>query len=110
MFDLAYFLTGEEADRAAQEDGVIQEGEHVDNDYYIVNENTKLRDILYASVVPVRLVRWSECCESFDAEFDLFVRAFQPGGTDENYKGPDSQYWLTVNGGVVTSVEEQFLP
>ncbi|MEP6477643.1 MAG: hypothetical protein ABJC60_10255, partial [Actinomycetota bacterium] len=41
-FDLAYLLTGEEANQAAQENG---DEVPVPNDYYIVNDNPKLRTV-----------------------------------------------------------------
>ena len=46
-FDLAYLLTGEEANQAAAEDGYPTP---VDNDYYIINDNPRPRTL----VVPPR--------------------------------------------------------
>ena len=43
VIDYAQFLTGAKADAAAVKDGVIAAGEHVDNDYYISNKNSRLR-------------------------------------------------------------------
>lgn len=110
VFDLAEFLTDDDADRAAAEDGVIQPGEHVDNDYYIRNKNTKLRTISYGAEVGVRVVNWPDCCESIDGDIEAFAAAFRPGGETDLYHGPSSQYWLTVSDGRILEIEEQYLP
>ena len=111
VFDLAYFLSGEEANKAAAEDGVIEAGETVDNDYYIRNQNTRLRTVPYASSVKITLVNWPDCCSNpVDGDVSKFVASFQPSGKDDLYMGPDSQYWLTVQDGTVVQIEEQYLP
>ena len=110
VFDLAEFLTGDEADRAAAEDGMIQPGEHVDNDYYIRNKNTKLRTMPYAADIGVRIVNWPDCCESIDGDIEPFAAAFRPGGETDLYHGPSSQYWLTVRDARIVEIEEQYLP
>ena len=40
-FDPAFWLSGETANTAAAEDGAIEPGEPVDNDYYIVDESRR---------------------------------------------------------------------
>jgi hypothetical protein len=50
LFDKVDFLTGQAADDAAHEDGVIPpEQEHIENDYYIRNQNQTIRHL---AVVP----------------------------------------------------------
>jgi len=89
VFDLAYLLTGDEANQAAADRGLETP---VPNDYFIVNDNPRLRALPPA---PALLFQ-----ESFDQ------KKYPPG----NYKGKFSGYWLTVKGGAVTKVEEQYFP
>lgn len=113
-FDLAEFLTGDAADRAAVEDGFIEPGEHVDNDYYVRNRNKRLRTVPLASDVRIRLVDWSRCCDAhIDGELEPFAAAFRSTPNPEpgtRYRGASSPYWLTVKTGVVVEIEEQYLP
>lgn len=51
--DYVDFLTGAPADAAAVADGVIVAGEHVDNDYYVRNNNTKLRTFTVSNSVVI---------------------------------------------------------
>lgn len=110
VFDLAYFLTGDEAIAAAKEHGDLEDG-FLPNDYYIVNDNPRLRTLSFGPDVTIAIVNWESCCESTPGVLGPFVEAFRrhhaPPG---NYKGSFSQYWLTVEGGEVVSIEEQYLP
>ena len=47
-----------------------------------------------------------------EGEIQPFVDAFatRHHRWDEMYQGAESQYWLTVDDGVVVKIEEQFLP
>ncbi|MGH2528777.1 MAG: hypothetical protein ACRDH0_05510 [Actinomycetota bacterium] len=108
VFDLAYFLTGDEANEAAEEHG---DETPVPNDYYIVNDNPRLRTLVVSRDIRILLIDWKNCCDRFSADPGRFQDSFAldeyPPG---NYKGKFSQYWLTVKGGVVSAIEEQYLP
>jgi hypothetical protein len=111
-FDLAYFLTGDEANEAAEEHG---EEVPVPNDYYIVNDNPRLRTLGVAPDLEILLFDWNRCCdETFPAGFEEFAQAIAAGEPltigDRLYYGAFSPYWLTVEGGAVTRIEEQYLP
>jgi hypothetical protein len=111
-FDLAYFLSGEEADHAYQE--ATGDTGPVPNDHFVVNDNPKLRTLGLAPDVHVRLLDWNHCCETFfDGDLALFAQAIQEQGdvTDGDliYRG-QSQWWITVQNGVVTEIEEQYSP
>jgi hypothetical protein len=108
-FDLAYLLTGDEANQAAAERG---KETPVPNDYFIVNDNPKLRTLPVAAAVVLDLVDWKECCEKRfagdPARFETnFTAESPPSG---RYRGRFSAYWLTVEDGLVTRIEEQYLP
>jgi hypothetical protein len=108
-FDLAYLLTGDEANQAAADRGMETP---VPNDYFIVNDNPKLRELPVGPGLRILLLDWTNCCDTmfradpggFQASFD---RKKYPSG---NYKGKFSGYWLTVKGGAVTKIEEQYFP
>ena len=113
VFDLAIWLSGEEADRAYQE--ATGETGHVPNDYYVVNDNPRLRTLTLAPDVRVRLLDWNECCDTFfDADLGVWAQAIatnehiDDGGHE--YSNNSRQVWITVRDGVVTLVEEQYSP
>jgi hypothetical protein len=111
-FDLAYFLSGKEADQAYQE--ATGNTGHVPNDYFVVNDNPMLRTLALAPDVRLRLLDWNHCCETFfDGDLALFAEAIgqQTDVTDGDliYRG-QSQWWINVENGVVTEIEEQYSP
>lgn len=112
ILDLAYFLTGEEASQAAAEHG---DEVPPPNDYYIVNDNERLRTLTLSPDLRILLLDWERCCdETLLATLEDFAAAIdapEPITIDDHvYYGSSSQYWLTVEDGVVTTIEEQYLP
>ena len=110
-FDLAYFLSGKEANAAYHAAGGTGP---VLNDYFVVNDNPRLRTLALAPDVRLRLLDWNHCCETFfDGDLALFARAIrdQEDVTDGGliYRG-QSQWWITIEHGVVTEIEEQYSP
>jgi hypothetical protein len=103
-FDLAYFLTGAEAEAAAAEDG-----SEVANDYYIVNDNPKERTIGMADAVDVRFIPTSMCCDLQPGDISAWSDAVN-GTVMSEYAGTDAWWWITVQGGEVAAVEQQYLP
>ena len=112
--DLACFYTGEEANRQAASAG---EEVPVPNDYFIVNQNTKIRNLTVdPSATPkLMLIDWNRCCDPRPgADLDAFAssrgskRFVEIDG--RLYAGNVSYYWVTVEDGFVTRIEEQFLP
>lgn len=102
-FDVVQFLTGSAAVEAYHQD-YPSDPEGPPNDYYIVNDNTKLRTANVSDSVTVQLVRLAD-----DSDPDL-----DPGTFDELPAYftalPTGTVWLTVTGGVITGIEEQYLP
>jgi hypothetical protein len=110
-FDLAYFLSGEEANAAYQAAGGTGP---VPNDHFVVNDNPKLRTLQLALDVRLRLLDWNHCCETFfDGDLALFAQAIREqtdvADGDLIYRG-QSQWWITVENGIVTEIEEQYSP
>lgn len=110
--DLAEFLTGDAADKAAADAGEIEAGEEVPNDYFIDNGQEEYVTIPLARNVTVRVV--GDPPELVDGELGPFAEAFaeRPDeiDPDSRYRGVTSQYWVTVRNGQVTAIEEQYLP
>jgi hypothetical protein len=109
VFDLAYLLTGDAANREAERRGYPTP---VDNDYFIVNDNPKLRTLPISRDVALRLLDRKHCCDTFfSGDLDRFAAGFArreyPAG---NYKGTFTAYRLTVDDGVVVRVREHYLP
>jgi hypothetical protein len=111
-YDLAYFLTGDAAAKAAREHG---DETPPPNDYYIVNDNPKLRTVALAPGARVVLLDWNHCCDrTFDAPLRAFAEAID-GGTEMTsgghiYKGQISPYWLVAEDGAIVRIQEQYLP
>lgn len=111
-FDLACFYTGEEANEQAAQRG---DEVPVPNDVYIVNDNTKIRNLTVDPSVELVVLDWNSCCEPKPgADLDDFASAL---GNDDfveiggrSYAGSLSPYWVTIEDGVVSRIEEQFLP
>ena len=109
VFDLAYLLTGEEANEEAAKRGYPTP---VDNDYFIVNDNPRLRTPALAGDLRLRLLDREHCCDTFfDGDLERFAASFRrtsyPPG---NYVGKFTAYELTVEDGVVVEIDEHYLP
>ena len=110
--DLAEFLTGDAADKAAADAGEVAPGEEVPNDYFIDNGEEEYVTLPLAPNVAVRVV--GDPPELVDGELEPFAEAFtkRPDEIepDSRYRGVTSQYWVTVRDGQVAAIEEQYLP
>ncbi len=105
-FDLAYLLTGKDAAEAAQDAG---QELPVPNDYFIVNDNPKLRTVPVADGAKIMIYDWSMCCDDYTSiTFDEFA-GYIASPTDD-FHGTLSPYWLRVQGGQIVKIEEQYLP
>jgi hypothetical protein len=112
--DVAAFLSGEEANAAAAEDGVIAEGEFVPNDYYIRNEDKSVVTLDVAPDVRVTHIQCPDSCtDGISGDLDTFAASFGDTGEKtllDEYRGAQSQYWITVRDGGVVAIDEQYLP
>ncbi len=115
VVDYAQFLTGAEAARAAAAHG---DESPPPNDFYIVNDNPRLRTHeVDQRKVKVLLVTKGDGTQNtsgggvipyeidFEMWFDWFIG--MSGGTDIIRDVP---YWITLDGGKVVKIEEQYLP
>jgi hypothetical protein len=111
-FDLIEFLTGDAA-KAEWKKEHPEQPDGPDNDYMIINNNKKLRTLPVAAgaqcVVLSTLGGTDTTTISF-ADLPAYLKQQNKGMT---LTSPDIAllpFWLTVQHGTVTKVEEQFLP
>lgn len=118
--DFADLLTGEEAVRAAREDGVIGPDAFLDNDYYIRNPEPQAW-VLALTEVPVIMLQASAeeggptvnpRSVDLGTWADLIANA-ESAHTLVGWRWFGDQrpaYWLTLDDGIVVQVSEQYLP
>jgi hypothetical protein len=107
--DYAQFLTGKPAADAATAHG---DESPPPNDYYIVNDNKKLRTLPVKAGISVKLV--SKADGTTDAEgyllpLDKWAANFA-APTMTNSGIISAGYWVTLKDGVVVAIEEQYVP
>jgi hypothetical protein len=108
--DVIQWLSGDAADKAAIEDGVIEAGDSVPNDYYVRNVNPKLRTLPVAAKAPITVnVLAAMAGESDDSSADVKRTWAQFTAYADDDLG-NLVFWLTVKAGVVTKLEEQYQP
>jgi hypothetical protein len=110
-FDLATFLTGDEANEYAAAHGMETP---VPNDNLIVNENPRLRLMPLAPNVRIRVIDYPEgCCEADEAldveAFAALLRLPEPFA-DGVHAGAFAPYWLTIRDSTIVGIEEQYTP
>jgi hypothetical protein len=111
-YDLAYFLTGDAATQAAKDHG---DEVPPPNDYYIVNDNSRLRTVPLAPDARLVLLDWKHCCDqTFEGVLADFADAINGGQKvtvgEDTYMGRLSPYWLIARDGQIVRIEEQYLP
>jgi hypothetical protein len=102
-FDLVYFSTGAEAEEVAED-----HGEDAPNGYYIENDNPRLRTLPLADEVEVAYVPEGRCCELQPGNVDAWLESVLE--TAQTDYPEDAPWWITVEGGRITRIEQQFLP
>ena len=111
-FDEAEWLSGKEAQRAAEEDGEVPPGQPVPNDYYIRNRDTSTRTLEVAAEAKITARRCELCRNGKPGNLADFVAAFGKTGQSyrDDYRGAESQYWVTIADGRVVAIDEQYRP
>ena len=111
-FDVAEFLTGGEAQRAAEEDGAVAPGEAVPNDYYIRNPDKSTQTLPIATTARITARRCPLCRNGRPGNVEDFLGSFMKQGQTyaDPYRGAKSLYWLTIEDGTVVAIDEQYVP
>jgi hypothetical protein len=113
VFDEAEWLTGEAAQKAAQADGAVTDGEKVPNDYYMRNTIRDERVLKIAPDAQITAIRCPVCRDGQPGKLQDFLDSFRGRGGrtySEPYRGSASQYWLTIQAGRVIGIDEQYRP
>jgi len=111
-FDEAEFLTGKAAQKAAEEDGAVEPGESVPNDYYVRNPDKRTQTLRLANDAKITAKRCRLCRKGQPGELGPFLASFMQGRQTyaDPYRGKYSQYWLTIRDGEVVAIDEQYVP
>ena len=105
-FDVAQFLTGKAAADAATAHG---DESPPPNDYYIVNDVKKLSTYPVSSAVVVRYIPTANCCNLKPGNFSAWSEAVN-GTAMTDYPGKNAPWWITIKGGSIVKIQQQFLP
>ena len=109
-FDPAWLLSGESASRAAAEDGVVQPGEPVPNDYYVVDEGHRLLTYLVPSDARISVLRDGvEGTEIAADDFAALVRGEQPFAKPL-VEPITTGFWAEIQNDAVRSLTQQYFP
>jgi hypothetical protein len=112
-FDLIEFLTGDAAKKAWKKANPGSGEDGPPNDYFIVNDNPKLRTLPVANPVVFKVVDpqntngTTNKTITFEGATAYFV-SIKPDQSDHRLSW--DPFWITVVHGVVNKIEEQFLP
>jgi hypothetical protein len=98
-FDLVQWLTGDAATVAFQQANPGETG-GPPNDYFIVNNNPRLRTY---PVAPNAVLRTTPGGDPNDVE-DIALADFA------SYQRRDALFWLTIKDGVITTIQQQWVP
>ena len=112
-FDPAWFTSGETANVAAAEDGVVEPGQPVPNDNYRVDEGHRLLTYLVPANTPVTVLTREGDPQSFGAtpitvaELSQLVDGETPV---ELYEPLDTGVWIRVHIDTVCAIDQQYVP
>jgi hypothetical protein len=112
-FDPAWFTSGETANDAAAEDGVVEPGQPVPNDNYRIEEGHRLLTYLVPADTPVTVLTREGDPQSFGAtpitvaEFAQLVDGETPV---ELYEPLDTGVWIRVHIDTVCAIDQQYVP
>ena len=105
--DYVLWLTGAEANAAATAHG---DESPPPNDYYVVNDNPKIREFPIQTGIPVTVVTnddGTSDSEGHTLTLAQWVAALS-GPNANAFKA--SIYWITITNGTVTAIEAQYVP
>jgi hypothetical protein len=104
VVDIVQFLTGDAAQKAAKEDG-----QEADNDYYVRNQNKRLRTLRYSPGVVV-IVNTLTADRTGDATKDTRINLSELKSYFDKGEAQQRLFYLTLSGGLVREIHEQYLP
>jgi hypothetical protein len=109
-FDLIEFLTGDAAKKAWQKANPNSGQDGPDNDYFIVNDNPRLRTLPVAATASVNVLKnGGGSPESYAvslANLPGYLAQAKPDDRRLSY----NPFWLTIRNGQIVRIDEQFVP
>lgn len=112
--DLAEMLSGEEAKKAAVEDGEIAEGEDLPNDFYIDNDEQTLELLHVSEDAQFALISGSDTSEKVLVDAPMLAEIYEGTYTGEPLYGVPSgtpiAMDVTIADGLVSGGEAVYLP
>ena len=113
-FDPALWLGGETASRAAVQDGVIQPGEAVPNDYYIRDESHRLLTFLVPPTARATVLVQGPTSIRSQQVGVVELAQIVKGGNPRNRRLYDRRnglgFWILVRLDTVRSLDQQYQP
>jgi hypothetical protein len=107
VYDLAYFLTGTQADQAAAARGFETP---VPDGYFIVNDNPRLRKTPLADDFSTKYIPEGSGSTPIKAHQQQFL-GWLSGSVQTDFPPKDtSWWWITIDNGEITTIKQQFLP
>ncbi len=112
-FDLIDFLTGDAAKKAWKKAYPDDSDDGPPNDYFIVNDNPKLRTLPAMDSLVLKVVDQDNQDGSANKAVDFadapaYFKSIKPDTSDHRIAW--NPFWITVKGGQIIKMEEQFLP
>jgi hypothetical protein len=104
--DVVQFLMGQEATDAYHEDHP-EDPDAPPNDYYIVNDNPRLRTLAVAADAPITVLDAIRPVSVSWTDLPARLAGNPLPGDDRLWYNP---FWLTVEDGVIVAIEEQYTP
>lgn len=112
--DLAEMLGGEQARQAAIEDGVIEEGEDLPNDFYIRNPETTYELVQFSDAPTVMVISAVDPGATMSITPDDLLAVYSGDKVDDSIygiiAGQPIAMDLTISDGVVSAAEAVYLP
>jgi hypothetical protein len=112
-FDPAWFTSGETANVAAAEDGVVDPGEPVPNDNYRIEEGHRLLTYLVPADTPVTVLTREGDPANLGATpvtVDELAQLVAGDTPVELYEPLDTGVWIRVDVDTVCSIDQQYVP
>jgi hypothetical protein len=107
-FDPAWMLSGVTASAAAAEDGVVQPGEPVPDDYYVLDEGHRL--LTYSVPADAHVTVLADGVQGTDITVAELAELVQGTSKKQLFEPISTGFWILVDGDTVLSLDQQYRP
>jgi hypothetical protein len=109
-FDPAWFLSGETANDAAAEDGMVEPGEPVPNDNYVVDETHRLYSYVVRDDAHVTVLTKGGDAASTPISVAQLAQIVHGSSTLQLLEPLESGVWIRIDVDAVRSIDQQYRP